>query len=191
MTDPSSPLDRFRRDETGGALVEFAIVLPLLLTLIFGIIGWGISLSMHNAMYDTARACARAVAIGVVDPATAEESAACTVNDWPADFTVTAQLTNGLAQVSVETPNPLATALPFITMPRDLSADVTLPAEAAGLDEGNEEQPPVVPPTPEPEPDPDQDDYDDDDDDEDDNDNDDDEEWDGGGPPPWAGGPNR
>ena len=63
---PQRMLIRFRRDDCGGALVEFAFVLPILLLMLFGIIGWGMSLSMHNAMYDTARSCARSVAIGAV-----------------------------------------------------------------------------------------------------------------------------
>jgi len=105
---PQRMLIRFRRDDCGGALVEFAFVLPILLLMLFGIIGWGMSLSMHNAMYDTARSCARSVAIGAVEADDVDGTTVCRVQGWPATFTVAGLVETGNAVVTVTTPNPMS-----------------------------------------------------------------------------------
>jgi Flp pilus assembly protein TadG len=55
-------IGRLRRSEDGAALVEFAIVLPVLLLLVFGIIDFGRALSAQNsitaAVHDGARLAA-------------------------------------------------------------------------------------------------------------------------------------
>lgn len=136
MAHPMACLDRFRRADDGGALVEFALVLPLLLTLLFGIVGWGLSLSMHNAMYDTARSCARSLAVGAIGPDDIAEAPACAIGGWVAEFDVAGRVEGGNAVVTVATPNPLALALPFVPMPADLTADVFLPMEAGAAGPG-------------------------------------------------------
>lgn len=125
-----SKLLRFRSGDDGAALVEFAIVLPVLLLMLFGIIGWGASLSMHNAMYDTARSCARGIAIGSVDIGSVDAASTCRVDGWTADFAVDGRIESANAVVTVATPNPLSRVLPFIPMPADLTADVVMPMEA-------------------------------------------------------------
>lgn len=133
---PMACLGRFRRADDGGALVEFALVLPLLLTLLFGIIGWGLSLSMHNAMYDTARSCARSLAVGAIGPDEVAGAPACAIGGWVAEFDVSGRIVGGNAVVTVATPNPLAFALPFVPMSADLTADVILPMEAGAAGQG-------------------------------------------------------
>ena len=54
---------RFRREDDGAALVEFEIVLPLLLLILFSILAWGYSLSLLDAMYSAARQTAREVSV--------------------------------------------------------------------------------------------------------------------------------
>ena len=82
-------LSRFRRDDRGAVLVEFAIVLPFLMLILFGVVAWGISMSMMNSMYDTARSCARSVAVGAVAADAVAASPACQVTSrsrgrcWP------------------------------------------------------------------------------------------------------------
>lgn len=54
-----SMIPRFRHSERGAAVVEFAVVLPLLLTFLFGIMEWGRIMSVSHALNNAARAGAR------------------------------------------------------------------------------------------------------------------------------------
>jgi Flp pilus assembly protein TadG len=54
---------RIRRSEEGQAMVEFALVIPLLLLLIFGIIQFGILFNNYLALTDAVRAGARQAAV--------------------------------------------------------------------------------------------------------------------------------
>ena len=60
-------MKRFKRDEEGAALVEFAICLPFLLLILFAIVSWGYSLTLMDAMYDAAREGARELSVGESD----------------------------------------------------------------------------------------------------------------------------
>jgi len=54
---------RLIRDERGGAAVEFALVVPVLITFVFGIIQFGFLFSIYNTMVHAAREGARAMAV--------------------------------------------------------------------------------------------------------------------------------
>lgn len=56
-------LQRFRRDERGAAAVEFALVLPLLLTLVFGVIDFGRALFAFNYLTAAVREGGRFAAV--------------------------------------------------------------------------------------------------------------------------------
>jgi Flp pilus assembly protein TadG len=68
---------RFRfRSEDGQAFVEFAIVLPILVLLIFGITQFGLAFRNYLAITDAARVGARAAAVKRTDsPCTAARTA--------------------------------------------------------------------------------------------------------------------
>lgn len=55
----STLLKRFRRDNRGAAMVEFAIIAPLLFALIFGIIDFGRVFFLYNNLTNAAREGAR------------------------------------------------------------------------------------------------------------------------------------
>jgi Flp pilus assembly protein TadG len=50
---------RLRRDTAGGAAVEFALVLPVLLLMVMGIIDFGRALNIHHVVTDASREAAR------------------------------------------------------------------------------------------------------------------------------------
>ena len=56
-------LARFGRDERGQALVEFALVLPILLILVLGIIEFGRAWNLHQTITHAAREGARLAAV--------------------------------------------------------------------------------------------------------------------------------
>jgi Flp pilus assembly protein TadG len=65
-----------KANENGQAMVEFAIVLPILLTLVFGIIQFGIVFNHYMTLTDAVRAGARQAAVSrtLPDPAGAADS---------------------------------------------------------------------------------------------------------------------
>ncbi len=63
---------RFRKGEGGQALVEFALVLPLLLLMVLGIIDFGRAWNLHQVLTDAAREGVRKAVI--FDPATTKDS---------------------------------------------------------------------------------------------------------------------
>jgi Flp pilus assembly protein TadG len=82
--------------EEGQAMVEFAIVLPILLILVFGIIQFGITFNHYLTLTDAVRAGARQAAVSRIasDPVGAAEdrvrsAAAGSLEDADLDVTVT------------------------------------------------------------------------------------------------------
>jgi Flp pilus assembly protein TadG len=63
-----------RRDESGAALVEFALVFGLLVMILYGLIAFGMVLATKQRITNAAAEAARS-AVGVADAATAETTA--------------------------------------------------------------------------------------------------------------------
>jgi Flp pilus assembly protein TadG len=73
---------RRRRTESGAAAVEMALVMPLLLLLVFGIIAYGYMLSFRQALSQGAAEGARAAAVSAYPSSTDKEQAALdAIND--------------------------------------------------------------------------------------------------------------
>ncbi len=72
-----------RRDESGAAAVEFALIAPLLVFLLFAIIGYGYMLSFRQGLSQAAAEGARAAAVApaVLTPAEKIARARTAVND--------------------------------------------------------------------------------------------------------------
>ena len=83
---------RGARDERGQALVEFALVLPILALLLFAIVQFGIVFTQYLALTDAVRAGAREAAVSRLapDPAVSVESSVrrAAVNLDQAELTV-------------------------------------------------------------------------------------------------------
>src|SRR5262245_57078763 len=75
------------RDERGVSAVEFAMVLPLLVTLLLGTIQYGSVFLLQMRMNDTARDTARRLAVGDLRTEwEGEDFARAQLSDWPAAF---------------------------------------------------------------------------------------------------------
>jgi len=82
------------RRERGAAAVEFALVVPLLLMLVFGIISYGMMLSFRQGLTQAASEGARAAAVTIVD-ADKPTAAASAVGEALSPYGVTCQLAGG------------------------------------------------------------------------------------------------
>lgn len=79
-----------RWNERGAAAVEFALVLPLLFAVLFGIIQFGALFFLHNNMVNAAREAARKLAVGdITTVAQAQATANAYLASWGLAFTVT------------------------------------------------------------------------------------------------------
>ncbi len=86
------------RDDRGATMVEFAIVLPLILLLLFGIIEYGIAFNADSNVNQSARAGGRSAAILSADPQMefkAAEAAAAALNITPGSISQNPQVCVG------------------------------------------------------------------------------------------------
>src|SRR3954451_20440555 len=99
------------RSGRGQALVEFALVLPILLLMIFGIVDAGRLIFTYNTISNAARDGAR-VAIVNQSPSGTDTCDTVSATAWPTGCAVTSGLTLGLApaDVSVTYRDPTDTA---------------------------------------------------------------------------------
>jgi Flp pilus assembly protein TadG len=102
----------FWRDRRGASAVEFALVAPLLISLLLGIVQYGSLFLLQTRMNDAARDTARRLAVGDLATETeAEEYAVSRLADWSATFAATAELPDpGEHDVRVRITVPMAEA---------------------------------------------------------------------------------
>lgn len=129
---------RFRKDESGAALIEFTLIFPLLLIMTFGAVQYGMLFLTYNGMLNAARETARLWSVGQIatdaaartDIASRRAGAAGWVaaGDWNVSGTSKSgdQLT-----VSVVVPSARAAVInmPFLPMPATISASVVMRQE--------------------------------------------------------------
>ena len=85
-----SPAGRVRAADRGAAAVEFALVLPLLLLLVFGIIDFGRAINAQITLTQAAREGARLAALGQPAATVTARAQAAAVGLSPVTVTVTA-----------------------------------------------------------------------------------------------------
>ncbi len=76
----------FRSDERGAAAVEMALVMPVMVMLLFGIIEFGALFYLQNTMTQVANDVVRRVAVGELTDSEARESIDERLPDWAANF---------------------------------------------------------------------------------------------------------
>jgi Flp pilus assembly protein TadG len=118
------------KPEDGQAFVEFVIVLPLLVLLVFGIIQFGIAFRDYLAITDAARVGARAAAVKRTnDPCGAATTAIH--NHAPTQWAqISSRITctagaNVGEQVKITIKHPYKIGLPGINVPGHLTASAT------------------------------------------------------------------
>ncbi len=123
----------FAAGEAGAAMIEFALVLPVMLMLFLGMIAWGYTLTVTDNMYDAARQAARELAVGTSNEAQAVASAAAMLAAWPAAFTITAQDigTTGTedVRVTITVDNAMSDLISVVPTLPQLNASVTMRKE--------------------------------------------------------------
>lgn len=97
MSVLTRPVPRASRTERGAAAVEFALVVPLLLTLVLAIIGYGFMLSFRQGISQGAAEGARAAAVSVASASSADKAAmaASAVNEALNSYGVSCDSTTG------------------------------------------------------------------------------------------------
>jgi Flp pilus assembly protein TadG len=104
------------RNDSGQTMTEFALVLPVIVLLLFGIIQFGIAFNNYIAVTDAARTGARKAAVsrGITDPAGATEAAARAsasgLDQDKLDVTVASSFERG-SDVTVSTSYPYSISL--------------------------------------------------------------------------------
>ena len=86
-----SALQRFRSNRRGVAAVEFAIVLPVLLTLLTGIVQMGIMMFVGHNMVSVSQETARLVAVGELTEAEGQTYANDHLMNWDLTYDVSVQ----------------------------------------------------------------------------------------------------
>ncbi len=107
---------RPRRKERGLAVVELALLMPLLILMLFGTIHFSALFFLQNNMVNAARDAARRLAVGEITPGQARTSIEDQLDDWPANFTI-----------DIDMPNPLD------PLDRDIEVDILVPVKDASL----------------------------------------------------------
>lgn len=127
----TSILLRIRKNRSGAAAVEMALLLPALLGMAFTIIELGFAGVTYSAMMSSARTGAREMTFGM--NGTAARSAVRTqLPGWVrAGATInTTEDDDGMARVRISVPASQAALIPLIPFPGNLSVDITMPRVA-------------------------------------------------------------
>jgi len=120
------------RGDSGAAAVEFAIILPIFVAILFGIIQFGSVLFLHNNMMNAARETARRMSVAELNAAGAPAYANSYLAGWGLTFTVNAtepaaSVPNGDVSVQITIPAANAPLVNFpLTWPGTLTAQVTM-----------------------------------------------------------------
>lgn len=104
-------MHRSLRSEQGAAAVEFALVLPLLILLVFGIVEFGRGYNAKVTLTHAAREGARALAIGEGDPIQITKDAAGMLD--PDDVTVSASACTAGGKATVTATYPFTYTIPL------------------------------------------------------------------------------
>lgn len=128
------------KGQRGQALLEFAVVLPVLIMLLVGIVQMGLLMHSYLTVQEAAREGARSAAVGTanadveikvknVTTAAGINAANVSVNIAPEN----ARAVGTAVTVTVTVPNPMTSAIPFVSVvfPNKLTGTMVMRMEAA------------------------------------------------------------
>lgn len=122
-----------QKDRRGAAAFEFALLLPMFVTLMLGTLQYGSLYYTQNAMIGAARTAARSVAIGSQNATTAEATARTSLPNWvpAANYVVTITDAAPGSQVSarIVAPSSKAAIVPYLPMPAQVEARIVMMKE--------------------------------------------------------------
>ncbi len=117
-----SVVGRFFRNRKGVAAAEFALILPVFVSMIFGTLEYSIMLFTYSSMQTTARDIARQVAVNNLTPSEAQAKLASRLPPWMASSatmkitqTKPADPTANIIQVNLSVPTRLASPITFFS----------------------------------------------------------------------------
>lgn len=113
---------KFMKDRRGSAAAEFALIVPVLTSMIFGALEFSSIFFSYSALQSAARDVTRQVAINTIEIDNAEEAVKARVPNWMRDDveveitqTTPADITTNVIQMTAEVPAVSATPLQFFT----------------------------------------------------------------------------
>ncbi|WP_193370767.1 TadE/TadG family type IV pilus assembly protein [Pelagibius marinus] len=121
-----------KRGRSGSAAVEFAILLPVFLAILFGIIQFGSVMFLHNNMVNAAREAVRRMSVAELNTTEAETYARNYLAGWNLTFNVNATEPPTTTDVSMTISVPAADAALInfpITWPGNLVAQASMRPE--------------------------------------------------------------
>jgi Flp pilus assembly protein TadG len=122
-------LFRGTRPDLGAAAVEFALILPLLLVLLFGIMQFGYTFFEYNEVVAAAREGARSASIGKTDAEVRQRTIAASPGLEAASLTVAIVKSTDSARVTVSYPRTELVPLPTIVLPNVITATAEMKME--------------------------------------------------------------
>lgn len=120
-------------NRSGAAAVEFALMVPLLMTMMLGTVQYATLYYTYSSMLGAARTAVRAVAIGSQNATTAEATARTMLPNWvpSGDYSVVITDAAAGAEVSsqITAPSSKASIAPYLPMPANVVVRVVMVKE--------------------------------------------------------------
>ena len=119
----------FLRDQRGSPAVEFAMIAPILILLVFGIVQFGFAFYTYNEMFNGAREGARRLAVGATTAVAEDRAREVMVLDRDYQFPPTSPATDEVT-MTVTLKLSEAMIVSVLLLPEfDLTASVTMHKE--------------------------------------------------------------